>query len=293
MADTPIAPVIASAKTNLEERATATDASTEDDDDSLTATTVKTTVALVKRTYLELHKQQYDLVLASAKNFDERVVQYAENWLEIISARISSNVIQFKELSDSLEHYVGKVEKLKSHQKPNQAKPSPKLERNETKLRGVREAHDNQGENLYKMMEEVTVRAWKDLLPLLMQSIQLDLAQAEEERHVIWDDLQTVLEALEAISAQHGVTMEGRLERLKKDHIDVLYTGTHSSHRTQVKAPVGVTPPLPTSIKTVVDQEAPTVKIKNSADSTEDGTPTTEVVKDEDSKGSVEVGPEL
>ena len=279
LADTPIAPVIASAKTNLEERATATDAST-DDDDSLTATTVKSTVALVKRTYLELHKQQYDLVLSSAKTFDERVLQYAEEWLEVISARVSSNVIQFKELSDSLEHYNTKVEKLKGKEKPNAASPSPKLERNETKLRGTRESHDTMGENLYKLMEEVTVRAWKDLLPLLMQSIQMDLTQAEEERRVIWNDLQTVLEALEAISAQYGVTMEGRLQRLKKDHIDVLYTGTHSSHRTQVvKPPAGVTPPLPTSVKTV-EQEAPTVKVKNTDTSN-------------DSEQSVEVGPEL
>jgi hypothetical protein len=128
-------------------------------------------------------------------------------------------------------------------------------------------------------MEEVTVRAWKDLLPLLMQSIQMDLTQAEEERRVIWDDLQTVLEALGVIAAQHGVTTEGRLQRLKKDPIDVLYTGTHSSHRTQVvKPPGGGTPPLPTTIKTV-DQEAPTVKVKNS--------------EKDDSEQNVEVGPEL
>jgi len=256
--DTPISPVITSSKTTLEGAASAADNS---DDDSLTATTVKSTVALVKRTYLELHKQQYDLVLKQAQNFDINVLQYCEEWLEVISARVSSNVIQFKELSDSLSHYTAKVDKLKAHQKPNLAKPSPKLERNETKLRGTREAHDNMGENLYKLMEEVTMRAWKDLLPLLMQSIKLDLNQAEEERRVIWDDLQVVLEALEAISMQYGITMEGRLQRLKKDHIDVLYTGTHSSHRTQVKPPAGVTPPLPSSIKTV--EEAPTVKVKN------------------------------
>ena len=180
----------------------------------------------------------------------------------MISARVSSNVMQFKELSDSLEHYVNKVDKLKAHEKPNMAKATPKLERNETKLRGVREAHDNMGENLYKLMEEVTTRAWKDLLPLLMQSIQLDLRQAEEERRVIWDDLQTVLEALEAISAQHGLTIEGRLQHLKKDHIDVLYTGTHSSHRTQVKPSAGVAPPMPTTVKTTME-EAATVKTKN------------------------------
>lgn len=98
-------------------------------------------------------------------------------------------MIQFKELSDSLEHYNTKVEKLKGKEKPNAASPSPKLERNETKLRGTRESHDTMGENLYKLMEEVTVRAWKDLLPLLMQSIQMDLTQAEEERCVIWNDL--------------------------------------------------------------------------------------------------------
>jgi hypothetical protein len=110
-----------------------------------------------------------------------------EEWLEVISARVSSNVIQFKELSDSLEHYNTKVEKLKGKEKPNAASPSPKLERNETKLRGTRESHDTMGEHLYKLMEEVTVRAWKDLLPLLMQSIQMDLTQAEEERCVIFD----------------------------------------------------------------------------------------------------------
>lgn len=259
--------------------------------DSLTATTVKT-VALVKRTYLELHKQQYDLVLSYAKNFDENVVQYAEEWLEIISARVSSNIIQFKELSDSLEHYVSKVEKLQEKQKPNMAKPSPKLERNETKLRGAREAHDNMGENLYKLMEEVTVRAWKDLLPLLMKSIQMDLTQAEQERAVIWDDLQTVLEALEAISAQYGLTMEGRLQRVKKDHIDVLYTGTHSSHRTQVKAPAGVTPPIPSSVKTV-DQEAPTVKIKNTDATTESKDDENMQTMVDDKENSVEVSPEV
>jgi hypothetical protein len=228
----------------------------------------------VKRTYLELHKQQYDLVLKQAQSFDSSVVQYAQEWLEVISVRVSSNVVQFKELSESLQHYITKVEKLKAHQKSNNIKPSPKLERNEIKLRGVREAHDNMGENLYKLMEEVTMRAWKDLLPLLMKSIQLDLFQAQEERRVIWDDLEKVLEALEAISAQYGVTVEGRLKRLKKDHIDVLYTGTHSSHRTQVKSAGGATPPVPSSIKAM--EEASTVKIANTGTeeaSRDDSTP--------------------
>jgi hypothetical protein len=274
LADTPIAPVTFSSKTPLrsilknkmEENASAESFS---EDDSLAATTVKLRVEQVKRTYLELHHQQYDLVLKQAQSFDSSIIQYAQEWLEVISVRVSSNVIQFKELSESLQHYITKVEKLKAHQKSNKVKPSPKLQRNEIKLRGVREAHDNMGENLYKLMEEVTMRAWKDLLPLLMKSIQMDLFQAEEERRVIWNDLEKVLEALGAISAQYGVTADGRLKRLKKDHIDLLYTGTHSSHRTQVKSGAGgATPPVPStqvksssgSAETVLSQPLRSIK---------------------------------
>jgi hypothetical protein len=53
--------------------------------------------------------------------------------------------------------YNTKVEKLKGKEKPNAASPLPKLERNETKLRGTRESHDTMGKHLYKLMEEVTV----------------------------------------------------------------------------------------------------------------------------------------
>ena len=56
VADTPVAPVVTSSKTNLEERASA-DSSDDDTDVSLMGSTVKSTVAQAKRTYLELHKQ--------------------------------------------------------------------------------------------------------------------------------------------------------------------------------------------------------------------------------------------
>lgn len=280
MAESPLAPVVASSKTNLEEHASATDAN-DSDEDSLTMT-YKTTVSAVKKTYLELHKNQYDLVLTQAKTFDSDVVKYAEEWLAVISSRVSSNMMEFKKLCENLEHYSTKVDKLKSREKPNSAVPSPKLERNETKLQGARESHDNMGENLYKLMEEVTARAWKDLIPLMIKSIQLDLQQAEDERRVIWDDLQLVLEALEAISTQHGVSPNGRLARLKKEHIDVLYTGTHSSHRTTTKP---LSTPKPTTIKTttetksedvetsVVETFVPGAKASDSSSSSASGAP--------------------
>jgi len=230
--------VVASSKTNLEGGAAAVAVVDSDaDEDTLTVSTYKTTVSAVKKTYLELHKNQYNSVLEQAKTFDLDIVRYAEEWLEVISSRISANLMEFKKLCENLEHYDKKVEKIRSKEKPNMAKPSVKLERNETKLRGARESHDNMGENLFKLMEEVTVRAWKDLLPLLIKSIHLDLKQAETERRVIWNDLQVVVDALEVIATQHKLTADGRLARLKSDHIDVLYTGTHSSHRTTTKPP--------------------------------------------------------
>jgi hypothetical protein len=201
-------------------------------------TTVKSKIATVKQSYLELQRTQRDVMLRHAKAFESDVVKYAEDWLDTISSRVKFKVGQYKALSDSLRHYVTKVERLKARHNPGVPEKVAKLERNETKLRGTREAHDTMGVNLYMLLEEVTERAWKDLLPLMMKSMELDLAQAKEDRHLVRDRLNDVLDSFKRVSGEHNVASEGRLQSLQKDRVESLYSGIDCSSQHRAMAVV-------------------------------------------------------
>jgi hypothetical protein len=207
------------------------------DDGSLT--TVKSRIASVKRSYLELQRTQRDAMLRRAKTFESDVVKYTEEWLDTISSRVKFEMGQYRTLSGSLQHYVAKVERLKARHNPDVPEKVVKLERNETKLRETREAHDTMGTDLYMLIEEVTERAWKDLLPLMMKSMELDVAQAEEDRRLVRDRLNDVLDTLKRVSGEHNVRSEGRLWNLQKDRVESLYSGMDSSsQRSQTMAVV-------------------------------------------------------
>jgi len=59
-----------------------------------------------------------------------------------------------------------------SEEKEKLVNPSKieKLERNEVKLVGSREAHDKSGESLHLFLDEVVNRAWRDVYPLIQRT---------------------------------------------------------------------------------------------------------------------------
>lgn len=223
LTDTPTSTVFSSSKTGIS------------NDGSRTR--VKSKIASVKQSYLQLHKTQRDLMLQHANSFERDIVKYAEEWLDVVSSRVKFKLRQYKALNDSLRHYVAKVDRLKARHNPSVPEKVAKLERNETKLHGTREAHDTMGVNLYMLIEEVTERAWKDLLPLMIKSMELDLSQTEEARNLVWDKLNSVLDTFKRVSGEHDVGREGRLQSLQKDRVESLYSGMDAKYPVQDDVP--------------------------------------------------------
>lgn len=74
-----------------------------------------------------------------------------------------------------LKKEMSKLEKMAvEKEKPVNPKKIEKLDRNEVKLVGAREAHDNSGETLYLFLDEVVHRAWRDVFPLLQRTVKFD-----------------------------------------------------------------------------------------------------------------------
>lgn len=88
------------------------------------------------------------------------------------------------------------------------------FERNRLKLIGALEAHKIFGNSLVLLLDEVTTRYWKELLPLLFRTIRFDTTQSIEHAE-IFDIGEENGRKLEDIAMKKGVPLNGRLKLLK------------------------------------------------------------------------------
>ena len=182
---------------------------------------------------LSIAQASYKLSHTYADQYEASIIQYAEEWLQTVTLRIKSGLIEFDKLRESLNHYVAKVaelraeaKKFESHNKKLSPKKSQKLERNELKLNGAREAHHKYGQSLSLLIDEVTARGWRDLFPLIVNSVHFDLNYSSDQAK-LYSKLESISDMLDEAAAADplGLDIEGRLEQLKKATPEEVYTG--------------------------------------------------------------------
>lgn len=180
--------------------------------------------------YFDVHKA----VFKDAKSKIEqhsRLVDYVEDWMETVSKRVQSRYYEYGKHRNNLNHYTSKinslineVEKLKDKGKSMKPKQLEKLERNNVKLTGALETHDNAGESLLMLMDELIRRSWRDAFPLLKKSIQFECDFASiTYAHV--SKLGKSLELLNSIGEKESIAAKGRLEKIRNRNPEDIYTG--------------------------------------------------------------------
>jgi len=126
-------------------------------------------------------KNTHDL----AAGFQDQILDYCIEWEHIISSRVDQGLEETIKLRERLMHYENKAEGLRKvvNAKDDTKKGVPlklkeKLERNEKKLEIAWKAHERSASMLCNLLQQVTKRGWKDLAPLILNSIQWEVESA-------------------------------------------------------------------------------------------------------------------
>jgi hypothetical protein len=157
--------------------------------------------------------------------FSANVVDQVIAWEAAISSRIHNHQIQCEKLRREYEHYDAKTEGLHAKIAAKEAKddpPSPRLsekvERNDEKHALAKMDYEIYLHELCVYMEEVAVRAWKDLIPLILELAKLETKTASTQAGIV-DKMSQLMEGLKAISKEYGFDGEQfRIHALKEDN---------------------------------------------------------------------------
>jgi hypothetical protein len=155
--------------------------------------------------------------------YTEHILTYATEWERILTTRINGHLKQSETLRVDLDHYAKKVEDLHKTINKTMTKGKPvsddnvdKLKRNEAKLIQARMEYDRFVIDLCGYMEEVMLRGWKDLHPLLVKMAQFDTTLCNEESSLFTKSMTSVTDRLKNMKNDHpGLTPLGRLKELE------------------------------------------------------------------------------
>ena len=155
--------------------------------------------------------------------YTEHILTYAAEWERILTTRISGHLKQSETLRVDLDHYAKKVEDLHKTINKTMTKGKPvsddnvdRLKRNEAKLIQARMEYDRFVNDLCGYMEEVMLRGWKDLHPLLVKMAQFDTTLCNEESSLFTRSMTGVTDRLKNMKNDHpGLTPLGRLKELE------------------------------------------------------------------------------
>lgn len=123
-----------------------------------------------------------------AATYQDMVVDYCVEWEQIVTERVDEGLKETAKLHETLNHYQNKIEGLRAKvlSKESTTKGSPqgltdKLARNEKKLEVAWKEHERSASTLCNLIEQVTMRGWKDLYPLVVNVIGWEIERASGE----------------------------------------------------------------------------------------------------------------
>lgn len=162
---------------------------------------------------------------SQSKLFDDRygkfVVEYICEWERVVTGRISAGLKKEQQLRVELDHYQKKVESLRTNANVTLAKgkmvdpkAAEKLSRNEEKFLASRRDYEKFKNSLCILIDEATLRSWKDLHPLVLKMAQFDLTVARAESNM-FAKLDQVIENLKTFAEQNNISGDSRLSNLE------------------------------------------------------------------------------
>jgi len=173
-----------------------------------------------------------------AASYQDSVVAYLVEWEEIITSRVEQGLKETGKLKEKLQHYQTKIEGLRKtvNKKDDTPKGVPKklqaqLDRNEKKLDHAWNEHERSASMLCNLMEQVTARGWKDLAPVVLNSVQWEVERTSGEQD-IFAKLPAVAEAMmETVEANSSLEEVSCVKvALASEHSDVLSETVESDH---------------------------------------------------------------
>ncbi|KAL3811679.1 hypothetical protein ACHAXA_010318 [Cyclostephanos tholiformis] len=173
--------------------------------------------------YAAIHLQLHRKNKLYHDKYTEHILNYATEWERILTTRITGHLKQSETLRVDLDHYAKKVEDLHKSINKTMTKGKivgdenvDKLKRNEAKLAQARQEYDRFVNDLCGLMEEVMLRGWKDLHPLLVKMAQFDTTLSNEESTLLRNGMSNVTERLKGMRNEHpGLKPLGRLKELE------------------------------------------------------------------------------
>jgi len=161
--------------------------------------------------YMSIHTSVSVRQKTNADRYLKHIVDYAIEWEKVIVARVTTSLKTSEDLRRDLDHYTAKVESLKleinkliSRGKLIDTKVTTRLQRNDEKRSLAKRQYDKFSAGLLLLLEEVVVRGWKDLHPILLKLAQFDKTVAVEEGGA-FGNMQGVVTRLERIGSDCGL----------------------------------------------------------------------------------------
>ena len=128
--------------------------------------------------------QQIGQLLAkkTSVEYQKYIIDFASEWHNVVTAMLDREIDLVRQLQRRRIHYERKVGALRKRTNniENKGKQVPasiadKLLRNEQKLATAWENHEQRAARLCVLLEQVTEHGWKDLLPLIQNTMTLEV----------------------------------------------------------------------------------------------------------------------
>jgi hypothetical protein len=104
----------------------------------------------------------------SAADYQQQVIDYIIEWTNTVTAKVDTELEAFDRFEEALYHYEVKVDDLRNKSK---GKENARLTRNEQKLKDAGERRNDQLEKVCSLLKAITENSWKDLYPLVEQTM--------------------------------------------------------------------------------------------------------------------------
>jgi hypothetical protein len=154
--------------------------------------------------------------------YQRHVIDYAVEWDQVVTSRADKEIKEVNKLRQNRLHYEQKVDGLRDKVNVLEGKDKKvpqgtldKLKRNEDKLKEAWESHETTSGRLVVLLEEAVVSGWKDLYPLVQNSMKWEVNRVARENET-YGRLPLTLEAMKSTF---------------KEHVWTKPKGAHKSHK--------------------------------------------------------------
>jgi len=157
----------------------------------------------------------------SADHFMKQIIEYTLEWKNIIVAHVTASLKEAEKLRRNLDHYQEKFEcltleinEITTKGKVLNGRFTTRLQRNDQKSQQALKEYDVFTKSLCTVLEEVIVKGWQSLHPILLKLIQFDISMASDEGELL-SNLTPVAQSLKRIANECGLQPQAPLKILE------------------------------------------------------------------------------